>query len=164
MWKVVLIGIAVLLVIGVLGWFLMPGQSPRDAGRQYIEDHYDAIAEDVVKTAFQNDGIKEELIAEVAESIAEQIVPYDCSNEVELGAVDCVLTFKANKPVQITVKADLQVFVVKSGRDWVGTDLTFKNVNGVGLEQLQRVSDIAEQTSETLQDLEDGLKLFKKGE
>ena len=155
MWKIVAIGVVVLLVLSVVGYFVMPGQSPRDAGRQYIEDNYDAIAEDVVKTAFQNDGLKEELIAEVAESIAEQVVPYDCSNVVQQGAVECNMTFKANKPVPITVRTDLDVFVVKSGRDWVGRDWRFTNVDVNGLSALEKVADVADSTSEVVQEVED---------
>ena len=71
------------------------------AAEQYIEDHYDAIAEGVVEFVFQEHSLKTELVAEVGESIAEQVVPYSCvaAPGWETVGASCSLSFRTDQPM-----------------------------------------------------------------
>ncbi len=97
---------AALLLVAVLGlaYFLTIPPDGRTASKQHIENHYDALAEEAVEFVFRENSLKTELIAEVAESAAEQIVPYDCTQ-----AGYCVLAFSANAPFAIDITAPVEV-------------------------------------------------------
>ena len=58
----------VVATVVVLAFVLTVPPTPAEAAEQYIEDHYDLVAEAVVHAAFPENPLKAEIIAEVAES------------------------------------------------------------------------------------------------
>ena len=93
----------VLAVVVALLYVITTPLSPSLAAEQYIEDHYDAIAEDVVEFVFQEHSLKTELVAEVGESIAEQVVPYSCvaAPGWETVGASCSLSFRTDQPMTV---------------------------------------------------------------
>ena len=144
----------VLVIVFALLYVITTPLSPSLAAEQYIEDHYDAIAEGVVEFVFQEHSLKTELVAEVGESIAEQVVPYSCvaAPGWETVGASCSLSFRTDQPM--TVELGVPV-VVKlrpvSGlfgqRGAVAYDSSIVYgglaVNIPALEQLEKVGEVA---------------------
>ena len=93
----------VLVIVFALLYVITTPLSPSLAAEQYIEDHYDAIAEGVVEFVFQEHSLKTELVAEVGESIAEQVVPYSCvaAPGWETVGASCSLSFRTDQPMTV---------------------------------------------------------------
>ena len=113
------------IALGVFYYATTP-DTPEEAGERYIERHYDAIAEALVRTVLVSGGLPGELLAEVGESIAERVAPYSCELP-ELGDgsagpedVRCVLGFGLRKPVELVVEAPLNVRLDWKRRDVFG--------------------------------------------
>ena len=104
--------IAVIAII-VLVYTLTTPPSPEEAAELYIENQYDAVAEAVVQTAFPDNPLTAEVIAEVAESIAKRVIPYRCNvnndYETTVEAPLCDLSFSLDRPLELRIYAPLQV-------------------------------------------------------
>ena len=113
-------GCAAMAVIAVLAYVLTTPPTPAEAAEQYIEDHYDAVAEAVTHTAFPDSPLKAEIIAEVAESIAEQVVPYSCEKiAIRRATVDtrCNLSFSLDRPLELRIDAPFRVSMSTTDKD-----------------------------------------------
>ena len=144
----------VLVIVFALLYVITTPLSPSLAAEQYIEDHYDAIAEDVVEFVFQEHSLKTELVAEVGESIAEQVVPYSCvaAPGWETVGASCSLSFRTDRPmtVELGVPVGVQLRPVTGPfgqRGAVGYDSSIVYdglaVNIPALEQLEKVGEVA---------------------
>ena len=128
--------------------------SPALAAEQYIEDHYDAIAESVVEFVFQEHSLKTELVAEVGESIAEQVIPYSCVAALgwETVGASCFLSFRTDQPMTVGLGVPVVVGLrpvtgLFGQRGAVGYDSSIVYdslaVNIPALEQLEKVGEVA---------------------
>lgn len=118
--KRVVAGLAAVLVsvaaISIL-YIVLPTPTPAEAAEQYIENHYDAIAEDITHAILPDSPLKAEIAAEILESIAEQVIPYSCTNDAgqpedaDPVFVDCTVTAKTSKPVELAIVAPLDMTV-----------------------------------------------------
>ncbi len=118
--KRLVVGLTAVLVsvaaIGIL-YMVFPTPTPAQAAEQYIEDHYDAIAEDITHAIMPDSPLKAEIAAEILESIAEQAIPYSCINaagQTEDAApvyVDCTINARISKPVEISIVAPIDMTV-----------------------------------------------------
>ena len=155
--------VLVLVVALVLVYLLTAPPDGRTASKQYIEDHYDALAETAVEFVFRENSLKTELIAEVAESAAEQIVPYDCTQEGY-----CALAFSVTKPFAIDINAPLEVTLESvSGpfgqKGYAALDAEFvpseMAINSASLESLrdirEEVAEAADEARESVDKAED---------
>ena len=158
-------GCAALVIIVVLAYVLTTPPTPAGTAEQYIEDHYDAVAESVTHTAFPDSPFKAEILAEVAESIAEQVIPYNCretastENTVE---TRCNLSFSPDKPLELQVNAPFRVSLNTANRDVFGRTnpavqdsepiISEMTVNGLNLERFReaqaKIKDVKETISE----------------
>ena len=105
-------GSVAIAAVVTLAYVLTTPATPAEAAEQYIEDHYDAVAEAVTHTAFPDNPLQAEILAEVAESIAEQVIPYSCRVTASTGTnVDtrCNLSFALNQPVEVRIEAPFRV-------------------------------------------------------
>ena len=159
--------IAVIVII-VLVYALTTPPSPEEAAELYIEDHYDAVAEGVVQTAFPDSPLTAEVIAEVAESIAERVIPYRCNvnNDYEATVeARCDLSFSLDRPVELRIYAPFQVIMDTTDRDFLRRTtpvvqdanpiIAEMAVNGIGLDKLTGIETKVKDVRETL----DGLGL-----
>ena len=131
----------------------------RTASKQYVEDHYDALAETAVELVFRENSLKTELIAEVAESAAEQIVPYDC---LESGR--CALFFSTSRPFQIDIDAPVQITLApatgpfgQKGFEAIDGEFIRNEmaINTASLESLQQAKqEVQEAAQEAIQEIE----------
>ena len=167
-WKKLAIGSAaafgVVVVVFALLYVITTPLSPSLAAEQYIEDRYDAVAEDVVSFALQERSLKTELVAEVGESITEQVVPYSCLPVLDwetVGAI-CSLSFRADRPM----KVDIGVPVVVNLRPVTGlfgqrgavaydSSIIYDGlaVNIPALEQLEKVGEVAVEVADVAVDI-----------
>ena len=161
--------IAVIAII-VLVYALTTPPSLEEAAELYIEDHYDAVAEGVVQTAFPDSPLTAEVIAEVAESIAERVIPYRCNvnNDYETTVeARCDLSFSLDRPVELRIYAPFQVIMDTTNRDFLRRTtpvvqdanpiIAEMAVNGIGLDKLTGIETKAKDIKETLHGL--GLKV-----
>ncbi len=163
------VGIAAVVA---LVYVLTTPPTPAEAAEQHIEDHYDAVAEAVVHTAFPDSPFKAKIIAEVAESIAEQVVPYNCRETVSAGVtVDtrCNLSFSMDRPMELRIDAPLRVSMSTTDKDIFGRAVPMvqdsnpiiseMTVNGLNLEKFKEaqaaVGDVKESISEAGAKVED---------
>ena len=123
----VLAGIAgacvAVIAIVVLVYALTMPPSPEEAAESYIEDHYDAVAEAIVQAVFPDNPLTAEVIAEVAESIAERVIPYRCDENKDYRAtvgIRCDLSFSLDKPLELRIYAPFQVILATTDRDFLG--------------------------------------------
>ena len=157
--------IAVIAVI-VLVYTLTTPPSPEEAAELYIEDHYDAVAEAVVQTAFPDNPLTAEVIAEVAESIAERVIPYRCNvnNNYETTVeARCDLSFSLDRPLELRIYAPLQVIIATTDRDFLGRTMPEvqaanpiideMTVNGVSLNEFIGAENKVQEVKETLDNL-----------
>ena len=158
-------GCIVVATVVVLAFVLTIPLTPAEVAEQYIEDHYDAVAEAVVHAAFPENPLKAEIIAEVAESIAEQVIPYNCQVTSDTGTtVDarCNLSFSLNQPLEIQIAAPFRVVMSMTNRDPFGRMtpvvqdsnpiISEMTVNGFNLEKFKEVQAAAEKVKETISD------------
>ena len=75
---IALAALAVLAVLITVLFVLWPTPTPTDVAEQYIENHYDAIAEDIAHLIMPDSPLKAEIAAEILESLAERAIPYSC--------------------------------------------------------------------------------------
>ena len=154
----------VLAVVFALLYIVTTPLSPSLAAEQYIEDHYDAIAEGVVEFVFQEHSLKTELVAEVGESIAEQVVPYSCvaAPGWETVGASCSLSFRTDQPmtVELGVPVVVQLRPVSGPfgqRGAVGYDSSIVYdslaVNIPALEQLEKVGEVAVEVADVAVDI-----------
>ena len=116
-------GCAALVAAIVAVYALTAPPTPVEAAEQYIEDNYDAVAESVVDTAFPDNSLTAEIIGEVAESIAEQVLPYRCDATSETGTTveaRCDLFFSLDRPLELRIEAPFLVSVRTTDRDLFG--------------------------------------------
>ena len=152
-----------IVAIVALVYVVTTPPTPAQAAEQYIENHYDAVAEAVVHTAFPDNPLQAEIIAEVAESIAEQVIPYSCQPTIDTGtAVDarCNLSFSLNQPLDLKIEAPFGVNMSTTDRDAFGRTvpvvqdsnpvISEMTVNGINLEKFKEVQAAAEKVKETI--------------
>ena len=111
------------IATAVLVYALTMPPSPEEAAESYIEDHYDAVAEAIVQTALPDNPLTQEVIAEVAESIAERVIPYRCDVSKDYRAtveIRCDLSFSLDRPLELRIYAPFQVTVTTTHRDFLG--------------------------------------------
>ncbi len=156
-------GCTAVAAIIALAYVLTTPPTPAEAAEQYIEDHYDAVAEAVLHTAFPDNPLKAEIIAEVAESIAEQVIPYNCYATSDQGAtVDarCNLSFSLNQPLELRIDAPFRVSMSTTNRDVFGRTtpvvqdsnpiISEMTVNGINLEKFKETQAAAKKVKKTL--------------
>ena len=166
----VLAGIAgacvAVIAIVVLVYALTMPPSPEEAAESYIEDHYDAVAEAVVQTAFPDNPLTAEVIAEVAESIAERVIPYRCNvnNDYETTVeARCDLSFSLDRPLELRIYAPLQVIIATTDRDFLGRTtpevqdanpiIDEMTVNGISRDEFIGAENKVQEGKETLDNL-----------
>lgn len=147
---------AVIVVAVVVGFYLVTApDTPRQAATNYIEDHYDALAEEAAYAILPDSPLLAEVVAEVVESIAERVIPFRC-RAPEAGDLDevearCTLSFEADEPFAIAIVAPFLVSVDLSISDAFGrpipevTDadliITEVEVNGFSLQKMLQAGD-----------------------
>ena len=120
-------------------------------------------AEAVAHAAFTDNPPRTENIVEVAESIAEQVIPYNCQATADTGtAVDarCNLSFSLNHPLELRIEAPFRVNMSTTGRDIFGrTTLVIQEsnpiisemaVNGLSLDKLNETEAKTGEVKETI--------------
>ena len=156
--KLWIIGLSILAVavLGIGAYVLLPPLTPAEAAEQYIENHYDSIAEKMAYTIMPDSTIKAEIAAEIVESFAEKLIPYKCwetsSAAPETGnvLVKCEITAKTTKPVEIEIKAPMIMRVnpdqeaFKPNPTVLSADLDVERItlNGLSLIEAQRTLSI----------------------
>ena len=154
----------VLAVVFALLYVITTPLPPALAAEQYIEDHYDAIAESVVEFVFQEHSLKTELVAEVGESIAEQVIPYSCAAAPgwETVGASCSLSFRADRPMKVDIGMPVVVKLrpvtgLFSQRGAVAYDSSMiydgLAVNIPALEQLEKVGEVAVEVADVAVDI-----------
>ena len=156
-------GCAAIAAAMALAYVLTTPPTPAEAAEQYIEDHYDAVAEAVVHTAFPDNPLKAEIIAEVAESIAEQVIPYSCQATSGTGtAVDarCNLSFSLDRPLELRIDAPFRISMSTTNRDVFGRTTPVVRdsspinsemaVNGISLDKFNEAKAKVEEVKETI--------------
>ena len=156
-------GCAVMAAVVAMVYVLTTPPTPAEAAEQYIEDHYDAVAEAVTHTAFPDSPLKAEIIAEVAESIAEQVVPYSCEKiAIRRANVDtrCNLSFSLDRPLELRVEAPFRVSMSTTDKDVFGRTvpvvqdsepiISEMTVNGLNLERFREAQAAAGKVKETI--------------
>ena len=156
-------GCIIVAVIGVLAYTGTAPPTPSEAAEQYIEDHYDKVAEAVTHTVFPDSPLKAEITAEVAESIAEQVIPYNCRETGNTGnTVDtrCNLSLSLNRPLEVRIEAPFRVSISTTNRDVFNrtipvvqdsTPITGEmTLNGVSLEHFKEAQAAGQQFRELL--------------
>ena len=174
-------GCAAMAVIAVLAYVLTTPPTPAEAAEQYIEDHYDAVAESVTHTAFPDSPLKAEIIAEVAESIAEQVIPYSCQetgNTASAVVARCNLSFSLDRPLELRIDAPFRVSMSMTNRDVFGRMtpvvqdsepiISEMTVNGLNLEKFKEaqaaVEDVKEVILEAGAEVEDVQEIISEAE
>ena len=154
---------AAVIAIVVLVYALTMPPSPEEAAESYIEDHYDAVAEAVVHSALPDSPLNVKVIAEVAESISEQVIPYECevSNDYET-TVDtrCDLSFALDWPLELRIYAPFRVTMIMTDRDFLGRPtpvvqdanpiINEMAVNGISIDGLTGAESKAQEVMEAL--------------
>ena len=154
----------VLAVVVALLYVITTPLPPSLAAEQYIEDHYDAIAEGVVEFVFQEHSLKTELVAEVGESIAEQVVPYSCvaAPGWETVGASCSLSFRTDQPMTVEIGVPVVVKLrpvtgLFGQRGAVAYDSSIiydgLAVNIPALEQLEKVGEVAVEVADVAVDI-----------
>ena len=154
------------IVIVVLVYTLTMPPSPEEAAESYIEDHYDAVAEAIVHAAFPDNSLTAEVIAEVAESIAERVIPYRCDENKDYRAtvgIRCDLSFSLDKPLELRIYAPFQVILATTDRDFLGRTTPVVQdanpitaemaVNGISLDDFIGAENKAQEVKESLENL-----------
>ena len=154
------------IATAVLVYTLTMPPSPEEAAESYIEDHYDAVAEAIVQTALPDNPLTQEVIAEVAESIAERVIPYRCDVSKDYRAtveIRCDLSFSLDRPLELRIYAPFQVTVTTTHRDFLGRRTPLVQdanpiihemaVNGVSLDELTKAGNKVQEVKETLNNL-----------
>ena len=145
--------ILVIATCSVALYLLTPGPTPSEASEQYIEDHYDAIAEKIAYAIMPESPIKAEITAEIAESVAEQWIPYDCSDvpdqtpDANPVLVTCQITTGISKPVKVDITAPFEMTVdtdtqsIKSNPRVLSTRLLAQEItlNGLSLKEGKQI-------------------------
>ena len=121
------------------------------------------MAEVVTHTAFPDSPLKAEILAEVAESIAEQVIPYSCQAITETETtVDarCDLSFSLDRPLELRIEAPFRVSMNTTNRDVFGRTtpmvedsnpiISEMTVNGINLEKFKEAQAAAEKVKETI--------------
>ena len=150
----------------VLVYALTMPPSPEEAAESYIEDHYDAVAEAIVHAAFPDNPLTAEVIAEVAESIAERVIPYRCNinNDYETTVeARCDLSFSLDKPLELRIYAPFQVILATTDRDFLGRTTPVVQdanpiigemaVNGISLDDFIGAENKIDEVKESLENL-----------
>ena len=170
----VLVGITgacvAVIAIVVLVYALTMPPSPEEVAESYIEDHYDAVAEAIVQPAFPDNPLTAEVIAEVAESIAERVIPYRCDVNKDYRAtvgMRCDLSFSLDTPLELRIYAPFQVIMTTTDQDFLGRTtpvvqdanpiIDEMSVNGISLDKLTGIETKVKDVKEILDDL--GLKI-----
>ena len=155
----VVLGLVVMVAVLVGIYLVTAPDTPREAALDYIEDQYDALAEEVAYAVFSDSPLTAEIMAEVAESMAEQVIPYRCrapeAGELTEVEARCTLSFEAEEPLAISIMAPLLVSVDLSVSDPFGRPipevsgvdfiLTEAEVNGLSLQNMLQAGDILTQ-------------------
>ena len=157
--------VAVIAIVVLVYALTMP-PSPEEAAESYIEDHYDAVAEAIVHAAFPDNPLTAEVIAEVAESIAERVIPYRCNinNDYETTVeARCDLSFSLDKPLELRIYAPFQVILATTDRDFLGRKTPVVQdanpiigemaVNGISLDDFIGAENKIEEVKESLENL-----------
>ena len=114
-------------------------------------------------TAFPDNPLKAEIIAEVAESIAEQVIPYSCQATSGTGtAVDarCNLSFSLDRPLELRIDAPFRISMSTTNRDVFGRTTPVVRdsspinsemaVNGISLDKFNEAKAKVEEVKETI--------------
>ena len=157
---------AAVIAIVVLVYALTMPPSPEEAAESYIEDHYDAVAEAIVHAAFPDNPLTAEVIAEVAESIAERVIPYRCDENKDYRAtvgIRCDLLFSLDKPLELRIYVPFQVILATTDRDFLGRTTPVVRdanpitaemaVNGTSLDDFIGAENKVQEVKESLENL-----------
>ena len=172
---------AAIAAIFTLAYMLTAPPTPAEAAEQYLEDHYDTVAEAVLHTAFPDNPLKAEFIAEVAESIAEQVIPYNChltSNREATVDARCNLSFTLNQPLELQIHAPFRVSMSTTERDLFSRSIPVvqdsspiiseMTVNGMNLRKFKEAEAAAKKVkkalSETGSQIEEAKETFSETE
>ena len=161
----------VLAVVVALLYVITTPLPPSLAAEQYIEDHYDAIAEGVVEFVFQEHSLKTELVAEVGESIAEQVVPYSCvaAPGWETVGASCSLSFRTDQPMTVEIGVPVVVklrpvtgLFGQQGAVAYDSSIVYDGlaVNIPFLEQLEKVGEVAGAVEDVATGVSEGVSQF----
>ena len=159
-------GCTVVAAVVGLAFILTTPRTPAEVAEQYIEDHYDAVAETVVHAAFLENPLKVEIIAGIA-SVAKQVIPYSCQVISETGTIvdaRCNLSFSFNQPLEIRIDAPFRVSMSTVNRDVFGRAMLVvqdsnpiisgMTVNGFNLKKFEEAEVAAEKVKETIEEAE----------
>ena len=157
---------AAVLAIVVLVYALTMPPSPEEAAESYIEDHYDAVAEAVVQTTFPDNPLTAEVIAEVAESIAERAILYRCDVNKDYRAtvgIRCYLSFSLDRPLELRIYAPFQVTMTTTDRDFLRRPTSVvqdanpiideMTVNEISLDDFIEAENKVQEVNESLENL-----------
>ena len=166
--------VVALIIVGLL-YVLSAPPTPAEAAEQYIEDHYDAVAEAVMHAVFSDNPLKAEIIAEVAESIAEQVIPYSCQATTETEtAVDaqCNLSLSLNRPIELRIDAPFRVSMSTTSQGPFGRTkpvvqdsspiISEMTVNGLSLEKFSEAQATAKKVKKTITEVEPEIEEVKE--
>ena len=151
---------AAIIAIAIL-YVVWPTPTPAEAAEQYIENHYDAIAEDITHAILPDSPLKAEIAAEILESIAEQAIPYSCldmpgqPDDADPILVGCTITAKTSKPVDLDIVAPLAMTVnpdresFKSNPKVLSAEITAQGImlNGLSLDKAIQILSILDPTN-----------------
>ena len=139
-----------------LAYILIPTPTPAEAAEQYIEDHYDAIAQDITHTILPDSPLKAELAAEIVESLTEQLVPYSCvqvaEQALDANPVNVLCTVAARieshiklniaAPFDFTVDPDLNSFRANPQVQSATINVANTTVNDISLSDDEKIRDL----------------------
>ena len=164
-------GCAVVVAVVGLAFVLTTPLAPAEVAEQYIEDHYDAVAEAVMHAAFPENPLKAEIIAEVAESVAEQVIPYNCQVTSETGTIvdaRCNLSLSLSEPLEIRIDAPFRVSMSTANRDVFGRAMLVvqdsnpiiseMTANGFNLKKFKEAEVAAEKVKETIEEVKETIE------
>ena len=163
-------GCTVVAAVVGLAFILTTPRTPAEVAEQYIEDHYDAVAETVVHAAFLENPLKVEIIAGIA-SVAKQVIPYSCQVISETGTIvdaRCNLSFSFNQPLEIRIDAPFRVSMSTVNRDVFGRAMLVvqdsnpiisgMTVNGFNLKKFEEAEVAAEKVKETIEEVKETIE------
>ena len=151
-WLWITIGVISVAAVATVLYVLFASITPAETAEQHIEDHYDAIAEELAYAVMPDSPLKAELTAEIAESIAERLIPYRCREArgqgegANLMDIECRISIELRDTFPIPVKLVAPVGVViavnrgtlLSPHEVVRTEFAVENitVNGRSLAEI----------------------------
>ena len=148
--------IAATIIVAVVAYLLIPAPTPSQAAENYIEDNYDAIAEDLAHAILPDKPITAEIAAEIVESFAEQLAPYSCTQvpgqpaDAQLVNVACTITTQIQSPIKLeieapfdlTVETDMHSFKAKHNVTSATLNVANTSINNISLNDAERIQNL----------------------